>query len=154
MERILTIKGSTGLFNEQQFVAADNESLEIKLRVTDETRIGVYRLIIRHGNAPILRHSLKNGQTVVLTPQWLKLGKNAPIEFELLFLNRDESMIINNNYQIEPLTVNIVGGEFIFSAYVQYLENTLKALDERYKILEKRVQEYETNGIILIEDEE
>ena len=154
MIRTLTVSGNTGLFNEKQFIASDNESVEIKLEVKNEVRIGVYRLIIRHGNAQILRKDIKNGQTVVLTPQWVKWGGNSPIEFDLIFLNKDMSKVLNDNYQIEPLAVDTVDGDFKFSAYVQSLEDALSALDARYKELEKRVQEYETNGIILIEDEE
>ena len=153
MERILTIKGSVGKFDVPHFLSADNEGVTVTLSTPEETRIGVYRLVIRHGNAEILNKSIRSGQTVYLSPEWIKSGGNENVEFSLILVSQDGARIIKDNYKIEPLKIESVNGNFAFCALVQSLADGQKRLEERFSALEKRVEEYETNGIELISEE-
>jgi hypothetical protein len=154
VERVLTVTGGVGLYDSPKFITAEDESLEIKLVVEREYRQGLFRFVLRHGNAPIIEKQIKNGQSIVLTPKWIKAGKNNPIEIDLYFLTRDCTKLLNDNYQIEPLYVEKLEATFEYTASVQALEEKFKDLEKRYAILQKRVEEYEKNGIELVPEEE
>lgn len=154
MERILTIKGSVGKFDVPYFVASDNEGITITLSTPEETRIGIYRLVIRHGNAEILNKSIRSGQSIHLTSEWLKLGEDENVEFSLMFVSQDGARIIKDNYKIEPLKVESVNGNFSFCSWVDSIVKRCEELDKRFLELKKRVEEYEKNGIELISEED
>lgn len=154
MERILTVSGGIGKFDSPEFITSTEESLSIKLVVKNEVREGVYRVLFKHGNADIIEKQIKPNQTMVLFPSWIKKGGNAPIEISMYFLTRDCAKIVNDNYQIEPLSVNTIEGNFEYSSLVQALIHRFDRLENRFVELEKRVQEYETNGIELIAETE
>jgi hypothetical protein len=153
MERVLTIKGSVGKFDVPHFLSSDNEGVTITLSTPEETRIGVYRLVVRHGNAEILNKSIRSGQTVYLSPEWIKSGGNENVEFSLILVSQDGARIIKDNYKIEPLKIESVNGNFSFCSWVEAMAKRCEELDKRFLILQKRVEEYEKNGIELISEE-
>lgn len=154
MERILTIKGSVGKFDVPYFAASDNEGVTVTLSTPEETRIGVYRLVIKHGNAEILNKSIRSGQSIHLTSEWLKSGKNENIEFSLILVSQDGARVIKDNYKIEPLKIESVDGNFSFCSWVEAMAKRCEELDKRFLELKKRVEEYEKNGIELISEED
>lgn len=152
MIRILNIKGREGRFDEPSFIISENENLIIKVVLVDERRVNRFRLIVKHGNLQKTVTLAKN-ESVEFSPDWLK--ENAEnLEFSLMYLNPSESAVIKDDYHIEPLKLQTLEGNFIFSAIVQDFEKRLSEQERRFKNLEKRVQEYETNGVTLTPEED
>lgn len=151
MERKITIKGRTGIFDFPSFLLSENESLKIKLDLTDEFRVGRFRFVVRHGEQK-KTFTLAKDEPIELLPEWLKQsGEN--LEFSLVFLNETATAVLKDDYEIEPLKMETIDGNFAFTAQVQEFIAKQKQQDERLAALEKRVEEYETNGVELVPEE-
>ena len=152
MTRILKMKGRTGLFDTPSFIVTENESLKIKLVFEDEMRIGRIRLIVRHG-ARKKTFTLFKNEEIELPSEWLKeSGEN--LDFSLALLDATESAVIKDDYQIEPLKIERIGGNFEFVAIVQALVAKQAEQDARMDELEKRISEFEESGVPLACSEE
>lgn len=152
MIRVLNVKGREGRFDEPSFIISENENLIVKVVIMDERRVNRFRLVVKHGNLKKTVTLAKN-ESVEFSPDWLK--ENAEnLDFSLMYLNPSESAVIKDDYHIEPLKLQTLEGNFIFSAIVQDFEKRLSEQERRFKNLEKRVQEYETNGVTLTPEED
>ena len=145
MERILTIKGRTGYFDTPSFLVSENENLVIKINIVDEIRIGKFRLLVRHGKH-VKQYALSKTDEITLSPVWLKMSEEN-IEFSLVFLNATETEVLKNDYQIEPLKLETVDGNFVFTAWLQELEQKQKELDARLLVAEGKIASFENEGV-------
>lgn len=146
MKRKLIIKGRAGLFDIPSFIVAENDLLKIVVDMPNEVKAEKYRLIIRHGDLQ-KTYVMHKGMTVAIEPDWLKANAEN-IDFALAFLNeRDE--VIKDDYQIEPLKMQTLGGNFQFSAQVQELMAWQEEHGERLKELEREFKIYKNNGVDL-----
>ena len=152
MIRVLNIKGREGRFDEPSFIISENEHLIIKVVIADERRTNRFRLVVKHGNLKKTVTLAKN-ESVEFSPEWPKANAEN-LDFSLMYLNSSESAVIKDDYHIEPLKLQTIEGNFIFSAIVQDFEKRLLDQEQRFKNLEKRVYEYETNGVSLTPEED
>lgn len=152
MTRILKIKGREGLFDTPSFLLAENENLKIKCDLSDEIRVGRFRLVVRHGEWRKV-FSLAKSDTIELSSDWLKQSAEN-LNFSLVFLNATESAVIKDDYQIEPLKIETLDGNFTFTATVQEILSRLDAQDGRMAGLEEKLKEYEDNGVPLVAEVE
>lgn len=147
MERKLKLKGGTGLFDAPSFILTDNEPLTITLE-TDEIRFGRYVMTVKNGEKTktVL---LGNDNVLHLTANWLN-GGGETLDFSLKMLNHTQTAVVKEGYNIEPLRVERIAGDCTFTGIVQELQAKLRQQSERLSTLEKRVSEYEKNGVELI----
>ena len=152
MIRTLTVKGRTGLFDTPSFLVSENESLTIKIKIVDEIRVGKFRLIVKHGEHS-KQYTLDKTDEITLNPVWLKMsGEN--LEFSLVFVDASETQVLKNDYQIEPLKLETINGNFMFTAWLQEIERKQKELDERLILAEEKLKAYESEGVPLVEIDE
>lgn len=145
MKRILKLKGRTGLFDTPSFLLSANEELIIKCDFADEIRVGKFRLIVKHGEKK-KTFSLSKSDCVVLSPDWL--NENAEnLEFSLVLLNTVENAVIKDDYQIEPLKIETVNGNFSYTAVLQEIIRRQDEQDKKMQELEERLNEYDDNGV-------
>jgi hypothetical protein len=137
MERIIKLNGKTGLFDIPSFLLSDNEVLNVKLQ-TSEIRIGRYALTVKCGNEK-KTEILGKDRTVLITPEWIKRGTSNILEFSLKLLNLSQSAVIRDGYEIEPLRVEYLDGDFEFTALVQNLHARQDEQHARLKKLEEIV---------------
>jgi hypothetical protein len=148
MFRTLFIKGRTGCFDAPSFVVSDNQALSIKLFFEDELRPVRYRLIVKHGDL-LKTYAGVSNQIHKIDTSWLK--KNAEnIEFSLVLLNDTGSVVIKDDYQIEPLKIQTVNGNFEFSALVHEILARQDEQDERLSKIEEKLKDFDENGVPLI----
>ena len=148
MTRILTIDGRTGLFDFPSFLLSENESLKIKLRFKDEIRTGRFRLVVKQGEFK-KTFSLSKNEEIELSPAWLtKGGEN--LEFSLVFCNATETAVIKDDYQIEPLKLETVNGNFVFSALVQEIIAEQKRQAEILSEMQEKLNQYEDEGVPVV----
>lgn len=148
MTRILTIDGRTGLFDSPSFLLSENESLKIKLHFKDEIRTGRFRLVVKQGELK-KTFSLSKNEEIELSPAWLtKNGEN--LEFSLVFLNATETAVIKDDYQIEPLKLETVNGNFVFSALVQNIIAEQKRQAEILSEMQEKLNQYEDEGVPVV----
>ncbi len=147
MTRALKIKGRTGLFDVPSFLVSENESLTIKLNFAEERRLGRYRLIVRHGEYK-KTFSFKKPDPIELSPEWLKSSAEN-VEFSLVLLNENETAVIKDDYQIEPLKLETVNGNFTFTAILQELVSKQGEQDQKLLGLEERLKQFEDEGVPL-----
>ena len=152
MERILKIKGRAGLFDTPSFLMAENESLVIKCDFTDEIRRGRFRLVVRHGEKK-QTFSLAKTDSVVISPEWMKQSLEN-LDFSLVLLNETESAVIKDDYQIEPLKLETVDGNFTFTAMVQEIIQRQDEQERRMAALEERLSAYDETGVPLTAETE
>ena len=139
MERKITINGRTGLFDIPSFLLSENESLKIKIGLTNEFRVGRFRVIVRHGERK-KTFTLAKDEPIELTSEWLKQsGEN--IEFSLVFLNKTATAVLKDDYEIEPLKMETIGGNFSFTAQVQEFMAKQKQQDDCISDLKKELAE-------------
>lgn len=151
MTRTLKLKGRTGLFDVPSFIVTENEVLKIRIQ-SDEPRKGRFRLTIRHGNLK-RTYTLSKGETIELSPEWLK--KNAEnLDFSLAFLDPAETYVVKDDYQIEPLKMETLDGNFTFTAQLQEILRRQDEQEEKITALAEKLAEFETNGVELIPQEE
>ena len=147
MIRTLTIKGRQGRFDEPTFILSENQSLKISVVAKDEPTLNKFKLTVRHGNMQ-KTFTLSKDMVAVLTPEWL-YANTENLEFSLAFLDMKESIVLKDDYEIEPLKIQNIDGNFTFSAEVQRLiawqEQHGKDLEE----LMTRFDRYESNGVNL-----
>jgi hypothetical protein len=147
MIRTLTLKGRQGRFDEPTFILSENQSLKISVVAKDEPLLNKYKLTARHGNL-VKTFTLSKEMVATFPPEWL--SSNAEnIEFSLALLDNKERIVLKDDFEIEPLKIVNLDGNFTFSAEVQRLiawqEEHGKALEE----LKKRFDQYENNGVNL-----
>ncbi len=153
MKRTLNIKGRTGTYDAPSFLLSENEDLQIAFNFKDEIRVGRFRVVAKHGSAGKRTYTLKKGEAITLPAAWLKAGGTEHVELSLAFLNVAETAVVKSDYQIEPLKVESIDGDFAFTATVQELFTRQATQEEKLIALEKRVTEYETNGVELTPEE-
>lgn len=147
MTRTLKLKGRTGLFDVPSFIVTENEVLKIRIQ-SDEPRKGRFRLTIRHGNLK-RTYTLSKGETIELSPEWLK--ENAEnLDFSLAFLDPAETYVVKDDYQIEPLKMETLDGNFTFTAQVQEILRRQDEQEEMIHIIKEKLEDYEENGVPLI----
>lgn len=134
MERVIRLNGKTGLFDIPSFLLSDNEVLNVKLQ-TSEIRIGRYALTIKCGDKT-RTEILARDKTVLIVPEWIKQGNSNILEFSLKLLNLSQSAVIRDGYEIEPLRVERIDGDFEFTALVQNLHARQDEQHVRLKQLE------------------
>lgn len=151
MIRTVTIEGRTGLFSVPSFFISDNESLEIKFEFKDEIRRGRYRVVVRHGTLK-KTFSFARTDTIELSADWLK--KNAEnVEFSLVMLNATETEVIKDDYQVEPLKLETLDGNFVFTAVVQSILDKQREMDEKLNEIISKLIDFEENGVPLVLEE-
>jgi len=160
MERKITIKGRTGLFDVPSFSLSENEELKIVFEFPEEIRFGRYRVVTVHGTAPKKTFVLSSDKHIELSADWLNEGGTENIEFSLELLNANGTVVIKNDYCIEPLIVSRADGDFTFSAAVQRLQDSIecleKALAEEKAVKEtilKKLEDFADNGAELFPEE-
>lgn len=151
MTRVLTIKGRTGFFDNPSFLLSENESLKIKVVIKDEIRVGCFRFCVRHGTHEKV-YSLKNEEEIELHPIWLKQSAEN-LEFSLVFLNATETEILKNDYQIEPLKLENIHGNYVYTSILQEIIQKQKDLEERLFNAEEKLNSFEDNGVPLVFEE-
>lgn len=151
MTRVLTIKGRTGLFDNPSFLLSENESLKIKVVIKGETRVGCFRFCVKQGKHEKV-YSLKKTDEIELHPIWIKQSAEN-LEFSLLFLNETETEILKNDYQIEPLKLENVNGNYAYTSILQEVIEKQKTLDKRLLIAEEKIRSFEDNGVPLAFEE-
>ena len=148
MTRILTIDGRTGLFDSPSFLLSENESLKIKLHFKDEILTGRFRLVVKQGEFK-KTFSLSKNEEIELLPAWLTKGGES-LEFSLVFLNATETAVIKDDYQIEPLKLETVNGNFVFSALVQNIIAEQKRQAEILSEMQEKLNQYEDEGVPVV----
>ena len=147
MIRTLTLKGRQGRFDEPTFILSENQSLKISVVAKDEPLLNKYKLTARHGNL-VKTFTLSKEMVATFPPEWLSANAEN-IEFSLALLDNKERIVLKDDFEIEPLKIVNLDGNFTFSAEVQRLiawqEEHGKALEE----LKKRFDHYENNGVSL-----
>lgn len=148
MERTITINGRTGRFDIPSFILSENEPLKIFIVFEKAYRIKRYKLTIRHGDLMKTFTLYEDNSPVELSVEWL--NKNAEdLEFSLALLDENQEKVIKDDFEIEPLKIETVGGNFQFSAMVQSLMAWQQEHGEKLNALEQRFDEYEANGVNL-----
>lgn len=158
MERILTIKGRTGLFDSPSFILSENESLQIKFDLKDEIRVGRFRVVVKHGEQKLV-FTLSKTEPIILPAEFLKQSKEN-VEFSLVFLNATATAVLKDDYNIEPLKVETVEGNFAFTAQLQAYEQRQEAFEERLngfmeqlEAFKGKLNEFEDSGVPLLFEE-
>ena len=76
-----------------------------------------------------------------LSAAWLTKGGTENVEFSLLFISEDGTTVLKDDYIIEPLKVEQVGGVYIATATIQALENKTAAMTAEIESLKELYQE-------------
>lgn len=154
MERIVTIEGRMGLFDSPSFIFSENENLQIKFDLKDEIRVGRFRVVVRHGERKMV-FTLSKNEPIVLPAEFLKQSKEN-VEFSLVFLNATATAVLKDDYNVEPLKVETVEGNFVFTAQLQAYEQRQVAFEERLngfmeqlETFKNKLQEFEGGGVSL-----
>lgn len=147
MLRTLTVKGNLGTFDESTFLLAENESLRIRVNFADSVRVNRFRVVVRHGLAQEQVFTLRNGQTIDLSAQWLNDGGTEDVEFSLLYLNANETAVIKEDFVIEPLRVEKINGVFALAPFLRQILAVQEDMLARISNLEEKLQAYEDNGV-------
>ena len=66
-----------------------------------------------------------------------------------MLLNENETAVIKDDYQIEPLKLETVNGNFTFTAVLQDLVSRQEEQDKRLLCLEERLKQFEDEGVPL-----
>ncbi len=148
MERTLTIKDRTGLFDVPSFILSQNESLKIKFIFKHEIRIGRFRVVVKLGQK-YKTFTLAKTEPIELSYEDLKVCKDN-VEFSLLLLDSNATRVIKDDYNIEPLKIECVNGNFAFTAKVQALEARMEIFEKRLKVYEDKLNEFSTSGVSLV----
>ena len=154
MKRTITIKGRTGVYDEPFFLLSQNEDLTISFNFQDEIHLRSFRAVVRHGIAGKRIYTIRKGEDITLPAEWLNAGGADFVEISLVLLNSDGTAVVKSDYAIEPLKVSSIDGDFEYTAQLQEILGKIDKQEERFKILEKRVQEYESNGVELTAENE
>lgn len=133
MERTITINGRAGLFDTPSFLLTENEDLTVKVEIKNEIKVGKYYLFAVHGTAPKKAFLLSDNKAVTLPAEWIKQGGETPIEFSLELRNARGTSVIRSDYEIEPLAVTTLGGDWRATAVIQGLESRVSALETELK---------------------
>ena len=133
MQRTITINGRAGLFDTPSFLLTENEDLTVKVEIKNEIKVGKYYLFAVHGTAPKKAFLLSDNKAVTLPAEWIKQGGETPIEFSLELRNAKGTSVIRSDYEIEPLAVTTLGGDWRATAIIQCLESRISALEEALK---------------------
>lgn len=159
MERTITITGRTGLFDIPSFLFSENEDLSIRFDFKNEIRFKRFRVVVKHG-AQKYAFTLAKREAIKLPAEWLKLSEEN-LEFSLLLLNDKETAVIKSDYQIEPLKMEKIDGNFSFTATVQDIYARLDKMgadlsttNERMAKAEAKLKEFEDEGVPLITEKE
>ena len=147
MIRTLTIKGRQGRFDEPTFILSENQSLKISVVAKDEPTLNKFKLTVRHGNMQ-KTFTLSKDMVAVLSPEWLN-ANTENLEFSLAFLDMKESIVLKDDYEIEPLKIQNIDGNFTFSAEVQRLSAWQEQHGKDLEELMTRFDRYESNGVNL-----
>lgn len=155
MERTITIRGRTGLFDIPSFLFSKNENLLIHFDFKDEKRLRYFRVVVRHGDHRAT-YTLSKTEPIEISSKWLQLNAEN-LEFSLVMLNESKTAVIKSDYQIEPLKMESIDGNFRFSAMVQeltvkqqQLETAFAEIKERMVKAENKLKEFEDNGVPLL----
>lgn len=146
MERKIIFKGREGRFDEPSFILSENDDLSISFAFPEEIRIGLYRVVVRHGDSPKKTFTLGKEKTVTISYNWLKQGGTENVEFSICLTNVSGTAIIKDDYIVEPLKIRNVEGNFAATAVIFEMEERQKNLEERLQMIEKRFSEYENGG--------
>lgn len=147
MIRTLTIKDRTGLFDIPSFILTETESLTIRFIFPGELRVGKYRVVVRHGRLK-KTFTLEKTGAIDLPADWL--NQNAEnLEFSLVFLNATETAVVKDDYQIEPLKLETLDGNFKFSAMVQQLVDKQAEQAQKIEELLNKLKTFEDAGVPL-----
>ena len=146
MKRELTIKGRTGLFDVPSFTLAKYEDLIISVNIVEETRLGAFRLSVRHDNK---EEVYRVGEDIVIPNAWINKDE-GDLYFSLLFLNPNQTRVIKDDYKIEPLKYERINGNFEFSAQVQKIQECLNAFGVRLNEVMARLEKLTDEGIPLL----
>lgn len=148
MIRTLKIDGRTGTFDIPSFLLSENEHLTIRIVITGEIYVGKYRLIVKHGDDK-RTISLKNFPEITLPAEWLNKSSEN-LEFSLVLLDVDETKVIKDDYNIEPLKIEKIGGNFAFTAQVQEFEKRQAEFDKKLVELYEKLSQFEREGVELM----
>lgn len=152
MIRTLKIDGRTGMFDIPSFLLSENEHLTIRIVITGEIYVGKYRLIVKHGDDK-RTIALKNFPEITLPAEWLNTSAEN-LEFSLVFLDMDETRVIKDDYNIEPLKLERVDGNFAFTAKVQALEARQAEFEKALAAFKAKLTEFDGQGIALIPEDD
>ena len=148
MERKLIVKGRTGRFDVPSFILSENDDLQISVEIENEIRVGRYRLVVKHGTGKKM-FVLSSGKEIELHSEWLKQSAEN-VEFSLVLLNATETAVIKDDYQIEPLKIETVGGNFVFSSVLQEIITRQEEQEKRLAEMQEKLQQFEESGVPLI----
>ena len=151
MKRVLTVKDRTGTFDIPSFLMTENDSLQIKLEIKNELRLGRFRLVVRHGEQK-KAFTLSQNETIELCSGWLSKSTEN-LEFSLVYLNVTETAVLKDDYMIEPLKMESITGNFAFTALLQEIEAQQNEQERRIVALEEKIKEYENEGVPLVFEE-
>ena len=147
MKRTLTIKGRTGLFDIPSFIISENQNLKIAIKFATPMRAERYKLVVKHGDL-LKTYGVVYDNAITIPAEWIKQN-NENLEFSLVFLDEKGIRVIKDDFEIEPLLVEHLEGNFTFTAMVQQLITWQKEHGAKLDTLEKRYNAYESNGVTL-----
>ena len=140
MERTIMVKGRHGHIDVSSFILKKNEPLKVKIAVIGEIVVGRYVVVCRHGLAGEQTFAVTD-DGFELSAAWLTKGGTENVEFSLLFISEDGTTVLKDDYIIEPLKVEQVGGVYIATATIQALENKTAAMTAEIESLKELYQE-------------
>jgi hypothetical protein len=160
MKRTITVKGREGRLDEPSFLLTENEDLTLVFAFPDEIRTGRYIAVVRHGDAAKASFTLGADKSVKLSAEWLKKGGTENVEISLCYTNQAGTVVIKDDFLIEPLKVETVGGNFAFTPIITQLQSELAELKSLYleeleakRALLEKLKDYVDNGAELAVDE-
>ena len=146
MKRVLTVKGRTGLFDIPSFTLAKDEDLILSVNIVDETRLGCFRLAVKHDNKEEVYLVSKD---IFIPNAWVN-NDEGDLYFSLVFLDYTQTKVIKDDYKIEPLKYERINGNFEFSSQVQKIQAYMESMNERLCDILTRVDKLTNEGIPLL----
>lgn len=157
MERIITIKGKVGLFDVPTYTYADNETLAIRFN-TKKPKDSRYVATASCGKQEKTVY-LGEDMRMELPPQFIKDGEYNPIFITLELRDKQGNSVIisgdpaNGGFLIEPLQIERVGEYTTAQGWMDKIEETFADILGRLGTVEKKVANFEDEGVPLLAEE-
>ena len=158
MIRVLKLKGMIGRWTTPSFLWTENETLTVKLDVS-ETRVGRYIAVVTCGTQKIERR-LGQEMTIEIHSDFIKAGNFNPVSILLEYRNKqDDYVIIPNDpkkggFFIEPLYIERVTENTTAIAWLTKIETEIAEIKATQADMANKLQKFEDEGVPLLAEEE
>ncbi len=158
MIRTIKVKGRTGRFDSPSFLWTENETLTIEFEIA-ESRVGRYVAVVTCGTQKKTVY-LSNDTTVDISPEFIQEGEFNPVSVLLEFRNKQGDRVIIPNdpakggFFIEPLYIERVTENTTAIGWLTKIETALAELRARQDETEKKLQQFEDEGVPLLAENE